>query len=214
MNNLRPIKLLSAREMVASNLRKAILSRELQEGDVVTLESIATRLGVSNTPVREAFQMLASDGLIKLRSNKGAVVLGVTRKTICDHYQVRALLESQAVAIVCASDVDITEIVNAYEAGKHALETNNTKEYTMYNQAFHSAIWDAAGNEKMASLLSSMWNGLSMAHKITEEAYAKISMAEHEKILEAIQQRNVELGKQRMNDHITRSMNNILTRFD
>ena len=86
MRNLGKIQLLPAREQVASVLRKAILSRELKEGEELTLEGTASQLGVSSMPVREAFQILAGDGLIKLRPNKGAVVLGVNEKTIRDHY--------------------------------------------------------------------------------------------------------------------------------
>ncbi len=68
---LGKIKLLSAKEQVAAVLRKAILSRELVEGQEITLEGIAGMVGVSSMPVREAFQILAADGLIKVRPNKG-----------------------------------------------------------------------------------------------------------------------------------------------
>ena len=67
---LGKIKLLSAKEQVAAVLRKAILSRDLVEGQEITLEGIATMVGVSSMPVREAFQILAADGLIKVRPNK------------------------------------------------------------------------------------------------------------------------------------------------
>ena len=68
-------------------------------------------------------------------------------------------------------------------------------------------------NEKIKAILSSLWNGLSMGHKVTEEDYAKISMYEHRKILDAIQANEVEKARKRMYDHIIRSMENILTRF-
>lgn len=75
MSLLKPIVMPSAKQKVASELRKAILSRKLKEGEVLSLESIATQLNVSITPVREAFQILDRDGLIKLRQNKGAMYL-------------------------------------------------------------------------------------------------------------------------------------------
>ena len=85
MSLLKPIVMPSAKQKVASELRKAILSRKLKEGEVLSLESIATQLNVSITPVREAFQILDWDGLIKLRQNKGAIVLGITDTYIRDH---------------------------------------------------------------------------------------------------------------------------------
>lgn len=72
MLGLKPIKMLPARERVAAALRKAIISRQITEGEVLTLESTAQELGVSITPVREAFQILERDGLIDLQQNKGA----------------------------------------------------------------------------------------------------------------------------------------------
>lgn len=212
MINLGRVKLLPAREQVASVLRKAILSRELEEGQEITLEGIANQVGVSSMPVREAFQILANDGLIKLRPNKGAVVLGVNEKTIRDHYETRAVLEG-ATAALASKATDISAIEHAYAVARQALDDGDSKLYSEYNQSFHMEIWTAGGNDKMQTLLSAMWNGLSMGHKDTEESYAQVSIAEHEKILAAIKARDENLARKRMEDHIIRSMNNILTRF-
>lgn len=214
MNNLGKIKLLPAREQVASVLRKAILSRELKEGQEITLEGIASQVGVSSMPVREAFQILAADGLIKLRPNKGAVVLGINEKTIRDHYETRAVLEAEAAARCSKEGVDISAIEEAYHLGEQALEENNAKEYGDYNQSFHMEIWEAADNDKMKSMLSALWNGLSMGHKITEEDYAKISIYEHKMILNAIKSHDGEKARKKMYAHIMRSMENILTHFE
>ena len=67
MNGLKPIKMPSAKEKVAAELRKAILSRQMKEGETLSLDSVASQLNVSAMPVREAFQILARDGLIQLR---------------------------------------------------------------------------------------------------------------------------------------------------
>ena len=101
MLGLKPIKLLPARERVASALRKAIISKSIPEGAELTLENTAQELGVSVTPVREAFQILARDGLLEVKQNKCAIVLGVTEKTIREHYQLRAALEGTACMLCC-----------------------------------------------------------------------------------------------------------------
>ncbi len=214
MINLNKIHLMPAREQVASILRKAILSREFKEGTAITLEEISKQLGVSITPVREAFQILSGDGLIKLRPNKGAIVLGINEKTIRDHYETRAILESAAVYKVCKSGTDITNIVAAFLHAKEALNENDYMEYTKHNQSFHLEIWTAADNDKIKSLLSSMWNGLSMGSNVKEKEYAQISIKEHEKIVEAIQRREAEAARDLMNQHIMRSLENILTHYN
>lgn len=214
MNDLKPIRMLPAREQVASALRKAILSREVKEGEELTLEGTALQLGVSATPVREAFQILSRDGLIKLRPNKGAVVLGINEKTIQDHYKTRALLEAEAAALVCQNNADLEAIQNAYSLAEQALKEHKTAEYGGFNQSFHMEIWTAGGNDKIKSLLSSLWNGLSMGFRETEEDYSKVSISEHKQILDALMERDDIKARKRMNDHIIRSMNNILTNFN
>ena len=73
MNGLKPIKMPSAKEKVAAELRKAILSRQMKEGEILSLDSVASQLNVSAMPVREAFQILARDGLIQLRKGQSSL---------------------------------------------------------------------------------------------------------------------------------------------
>jgi DNA-binding GntR family transcriptional regulator len=211
---LQPIKLMPAREQVASIIRKAILRREMPSGTIITLDGISSKLGVSNTPVREAFQILTREGLIRQLPNRCMEVSGITSKTIHDHYETRAVLESAAAASVCKNMAGLSEIEGAYTGAEEALKAGDSASYSNYNQAFHIAIWTAAGNDKMKALLSEMWNGLSMGHKVTEEEYARISIGEHEGILAALRRRDAELARNLMNDHIVRSMENVLTNFD
>ena len=121
MLGLKPIKLLPARERVASALRKAIISKSIPEGAELTLENTAQELGVSVTPVREAFQILARDGLLEVKQNKCAIVLGVTEKTIREHYQLRAALEGTACMLCCQNNADLSKIKNCVDTAEEAL---------------------------------------------------------------------------------------------
>lgn len=211
MNQLQPIHLLPARERVASALREAILSHQLQPGQELTLKETAQTLGVSVTPIREAFQLLAQEGLISLRPNRGAVVLGMDEKAIRDHYELRAILEREAAMAVCRRGANLSRIRNAFDHGQAALEAGDSLEYGNCNQSFHMEIWAACGNQRMEQTLSLLWNGLSMGHQVTRDAYAKISIGEHTGIMEALEARDAVLAGQRMEKHILRSMENVLT---
>lgn len=211
MSALYPIKLLPARERVAAALREAIVSHTIHEGEELTLKDTAAMLGVSITPIREAFQILSREGLIELRPNRGAIVLGITEKRLRDHYETRAILEREAAMAVCRRNADLSRIRNAFEQAKHALESHNSEQYSSFNQAFHVEIWSACGNEKMEELLSGLWNGLSMGHRETREEYAAVSMREHAAILEALEARDEARSGQLMNQHILRSLENVLT---
>ena len=214
MNGLKPIVLLPARERVASELRKAILSKQIAAGEVLTLESVAEQLGVSATPVREAFQILSRDGLIKLKTNKGAVVLGMTRECLREHYQVRAALESEACMLCCEGEADLSGIERSVQSARNALEADNSAQYGDFNQSFHYEIWKASGNEKLKSMLSELWNGLSMGVESTVSAYAQGSQREHEEILTALQARDAANASSAMRRHILRSLEDMLTRYE
>ena len=208
----------SAKEKVAAELRKAILSRQMKEGEVLSLESVATQLNVSAMPVREAFQILARDGLIQLRKNKGAVVLGITETYIKEHYQLRAILESAAASLAAEPETDISEIESVYEEAEEALKEGNLKQYTDLNHAFHHEIWSAAGNQKMKNMISELWNGLSMGSikfdgNLDEEDYAKVSIKEHERIWRAIKAHDQKEAQMAMYDHIMRSRDDMLTYY-
>ncbi len=211
MSMLEPIQLLPARDRVAAALREAILSHQFSEGQELTLKDTAAMLGVSATPIREAFQILAREGLIELRPNRGAVVLGMNEKRLRDHYETRAALERAAVVLVCRKKADIAPIKLAYVQAASALAQNDSTEYSAQNQAFHMAIWTAADNDAMKELLSGLWNGLSMGHKVTQEHYAQISMAEHYKILDALKACDEIRAGNLMEAHIMRSLENVLT---
>lgn len=214
MLGLKPITLLPARERVASELRKAIISKQIQQGEVLTLEATAQELGVSVTPVREAFQILARDNLIELNQNKTAVVLGINKQTIKEHYQVRAALESMACVLCCQNNADLTAIENCVIGARQALERNDSSVYSNFNQSFHYEIWKAANNEKMKNMLSELWNGLSMGIRISEAEYAEISQCEHEGIFAALISRDEEKSRVLMYEHMKRSMKDILTRYE
>ena len=213
MIGLKPIKIPSAKERVASELRKAILSKQLKEGENLTLESVAQQLNVSITPVREAFQILAHDGLIKLRPNKGAIVLGITETYIREHYQLRGILEGACAGFAASPDIDISKIEQSYLDAREMTASRDYSRYADLNREFHSEIWAASGNKKMENMIAELWNGLSMGNMVTEQEYAKISIEEHGRIMDAIAAGDGERAKKEMYAHIMRSRDDMLTYY-
>ena len=209
MLNLRPVKLLPVREQAAASLREAIITQNIKQGEVLALESTAKALGISVTPVREAFQILARDGLIELAQNRGAVVLGMTAKNIREHYEIRAALEAEACRLVCEKGADLSEI----ERCVNNLVSHEADNYSDLNQSFHYNIWLASENSRLVNMLSDLWNGLSMGVRTTKNEYAKKSQAEHENIFSRLKARDEYAASMAMREHILRSMNDMLTRY-
>lgn len=212
---MEPIKkALPIRVEITSVLKKAIFAREYNDGDELSLTDIAARLGVSRTPVREAFQSLAEEGLITLRMNRGAIVNKIGRKFIKDNFEMRILLESEAAARAATNKMNVEDLLpRLYEMREH-FEEMTRENYEELNENIHMRIWEAADNEKLKRYLMELWNGPSTGHAIDESTlHYKNSTFEHISILHFIHDQKPEEARKAMTQHITRSMGNILKKY-
>ena len=168
---------------------------------------------MSITPTREAFQILERDGLIDLKQNKGATVLGINETTLREHFQIRAALESEACALCCRNHIDMSRIEQVLTVSKEMIKKEDYENYSKLNQSLHMEIWTAAGNEKLKKMLSELWSGLSLGVKMTEAEYAKKSIKEHEDIIESMKKYDTMEAWRRMHQHIERSLEDVLSEF-
>ncbi|QIL83718.1 GntR family transcriptional regulator [Diaphorobacter sp. HDW4A] len=107
----------SAQEEAYQYLLNAIRMGTLQPGSRIIAEDIATELDMSRMPIREALRRLSAEGLISLRTNRGAVVKKLSREEVCEIFEMRAVLEglaaSMAVKNATASDIKELELLLA-----------------------------------------------------------------------------------------------------
>lgn len=210
---METIEVLPIRLRVAAILRKALLAGEFHAGEELSLTQIAAKLGVSRTPVREAFQALAAEGLLELRMNRGAVVVGIDEKFIQEHFELRILLETEAVRRAVRNQMELRSLLELQDWAKTHLETMNEEEYRSYNQRFHMEIWRAADNQKLYDLLASLWNGPSGGNIGRDAEHEALSIREHEAIVTHMGAGDPAAAGDAMTGHITRSMHNILKSF-
>ena len=211
---MESMELLPARVRITAILKKALFSGEYKSGDELSLTDIASKLGVSRTPVREAFQALEAEGLIELRMNKGAIVKPIDEKYITDHYEMRILLESEAAARAATNGMpDADPLIEKLMDIQKRMESLSTSEYENLNFDVHSSIWTAADNMRLYKMLANLWNGPSIGFTSPKlEHYIK-STQEHIDILTAIRNHDAKKARKEMEQHTERSMNNILKSF-
>ena len=207
MKQPEPIPL---RVRVASAIRKAILAGEYGSGMELSLTDVAQQMGVSRTPVREAFQALENDGLITLRMNKGAIVNAIDRKFITDHYEMRMLLEGEAACRAAMNRMDAAPLLSECGELRRNLLQGSPEGYNELNQRIHTSIWTAADNDKLYNALIALWNGPSIGRSTNTLDHQFLSNAEHIDILECIRYHDGEMARKTMRRHIERSMENIL----
>ena len=214
---METLELLPVRVKITSILRKAIYAGEYKSGDELSLTDIAARLGVSRTPVREAFQVLESEGLITLRMNKGAVVNTIDRKFIRDIFEMRILLESEAARKAAENGMEDEKLCRLLErlvSLRDHPDTLNVPEYVALNQAVHQTIWQAADNHQLTGYLLELWNGPSVGHgENAAQHHYRASTLEHIAVLQAIRDGQPGAAKQAMTRHISRSMENMLAHY-
>ena len=211
---MESLELMPVRVRITAILRKAIYSGEYKSGEELSLTEVAARLGVSRTPVREAFQSLAAEGLITLRMNKGAIVNRIDRKFIKDTFEMRILLEAEAAARAAAAGMNAGPLLARLYHMRDHLETMSQSDYESLNQDIHISIWNAAGNGKLKSFLLEMWNGPSTGHSVPEkEDHYRKSTREHIEILTYTDSGQAQQARAAMASHIERSMENILKQY-
>ena len=211
---MNQLAMLPARVRIASELRQAIYAGEYKSGDELSLTDVANQLGISRTPVREAFQELEGEGLITLRMNRGAVVNQIDRKFIQDIFEMRKLLEAEAAARAAKNGMETERLLERlYDLRDHIAEISRDT-YETLNQDIHTAIWKAADNHQLQKYLLEMWNGPSVtgAPDNVLEHY-RSSTFEHISILQFIRDGMAAAAQQAMELHITRSMKNILSLY-
>lgn len=204
------IEVLPIRVRVTSILRKAVLSGEFSPGQELSLSETAARLGVSRTPVREAFQSLAAEGLLTLRMNRGAIVTAIDEKYIREHFEVRRILECEAAAGAARNGVDMAQLESLQAWAESRGADMTAEEYSQYNLQMHSTFWTANGNDRLKELLMSLWNGPSVNAHGRDLTHEATSIREHAQVLRCIREGNASGAREAMAKHISRSMENIL----
>lgn len=209
---METIEVLPIRVRVTAVLRKALLAGEFQPGEELSLTETAARMGVSRTPVREAFQSLAAEGLLELRMNRGAIVVGIDETFIRDHFELRVLMEREAMTRAVSRNMDLSQLL-ALQARIEEAPALSEEDYRAYNQRFHTEVWKAADNRKLYDLLLSLWNGPSGGNAGRDREHENLSIREHREMLTAMVSGDADAAGAAMERHILRSMDNILRRF-
>ncbi len=194
------------RVKVAAIVRDAILSGELASGTELSLTDTANRLRVSRTPVREAFQQLESEGLIELRMNRGAVVKPIDEEFITDHFDMRMLLEGEAVFRAIRNGMDPGPLAALQKAITASGEEPPASLYDGYNQEFHQILWTGAKSRKLYAFLETLWNGPSYSRAVGSDVDHAKSIEEHGRMIQCFARGDAEQGREVMRRHIERSM--------
>ena len=188
-------------------LLAAIAEGRLRPGQRVREIAFAEQLGISRTPIREALQRLARDGLITLDARNGARITELSLEAIQELYDLREILEGSAARFAAlsakANDLQRLKAILAKEA-EHG---NDPAALAKLNKLFHRTLCEAANNRYLMSAVSDFSTTLLLLGPTTLAAGGRAgeSQAEHRAIVEAVAAGDADKAETLMRAHIRRA---------
>ncbi len=202
----------SLKEEIFNVLHERIISGKFSPGEWLRQEDISFQLGVSQTPVREALDLLVSSGLAERIPYRGVRVLQLTTDEIIDSYVLRLLIESSAVAATARLRTQeqlqaLTQMVNKTEA---LMTLNDMSAQMQLNREFHLALVAASGNSLMTRIYEMvshqfpdwMLYEYMFRHPDLLQPILAQEFQEHKAILDAIGLQDHELAEKNVIAHI------------
>jgi DNA-binding GntR family transcriptional regulator len=202
----------SLKEGVFDYLHQRIVAGMYPPGEWLRQEEIALQLGVSQTPVREALDLLVSVGLAERVPYKGVRVPELTHAEIADAYVLRLVLESAAARLAAQyiSPEQLHSLSSVVERMKRLVTLEAMSSHRQLNKQFHLMVVEASGNPLMSKLYEMVSNlfpdwrlyEYMFRHPELLEASLSRELCEHQAIVDALAERNADLCERRVVEHI------------
>lgn len=202
----RPLQVATKAEAAYEELRSRILNGRFEPGSTLNQEVLASSLGLSITPLREAIRRLDAEGLVTAKAHRTVTISPLTHKEVDEVYVVRLQLDPFAAALAAhtASADDLQRISQLAQVPS----SHDPRAALAANRAFHRAVYNATHNTVLVKILDQLWN-MSDRYRLillsdypAEEAAAQ----EHRIIAEALAARDADQVERLVKAHIATAM--------
>jgi len=205
-------------ERIYKALRKEILEGELQPGTRLTETRLAKRFETSRTPVREAVARLKNEGLVCHKPGKGLVVREVSIRDMEELMGIRRVLEAYALdqAFDHMTEADLLQLELFINQAKYYLKKNDVNAIFEHNTKFHDYILEKSCNKRLQTILGNLMDPI-LRFRIMTLHYpgnCKGSIERHERLLQALKDRDRELARQIIVEDVTMGKKILLKLFD
>jgi DNA-binding GntR family transcriptional regulator len=203
--SLQPLRrVLPLRDRIHDRLRAAIISGELSPGSPVIEAELATRLGASRTPVREALRRLEAEGLLEPRGLRGSVVRALRSDEVECVFEIREALESLA-ARRAARTMREPELRKLDQhLGQLRASVDDPNEMERHDTAFHDTILASANGDRLKRMLTELREEL-IAYRflsLSDPERRRATVTEHEGIVAALRAHDEDAAGTRTAAHI------------
>jgi DNA-binding GntR family transcriptional regulator len=197
---------MSLREQAQQVIRASILAGELAAGEIYSASTLAERLGVSPTPVREAMLELVNGGLVEPVRNRGFRILTPDEDDLDEISQLRLMLEVPSMRIVAerVSDADLGALRDVVEQIEATAAAADVAGFLLADRAFHLGMLELTGNRRLVRLVALLRDQTRIVGitELAREGNLAKSAAEHRDILDALEQRDADKAEALMKRHL------------
>ncbi|WP_135554738.1 GntR family transcriptional regulator [Paenibacillus cymbidii] len=208
------MKVQSLRDIVLDSLRVAITTGYLKAGDHLKERELSERMGISTTPIKEAFRILEYEGLVKTHPRKGTFVNESIDTLLNEILHLRAAVESLAARLAASkvTDEECERFRSVLADMSDKAANKNRDGLAAANERFHALVRETCGNPLIVNILTTISAFGSGFRKRALEFDSEMALGfqEHRAIIEAIVSRDPELAEQKMKQHIVRTIRDVL----
>ncbi len=204
-------------EQIVQGLEKKILEGVLKPGERIIEGTLCERLGVSRSPVREAFRILESKGFVKSEPRKGISVAKITHQEAEEIYMIRAHLESLAVylAVKKQNPEVLKRLKELHRQMTAVAAKENLSTYFNLNLKFHETLINACGNKRLIELINN-FDKQSRRYRLeaaSTPGWMSSSVKIHKSIINSFESANAQEAERIRKDTILNQLNRLSKRF-
>jgi DNA-binding GntR family transcriptional regulator len=194
-------------QSVAEQIREQILAGEIKGGEPLRQQAIARRFDTSIIPVREALRQLEAEGLVELKSHRGAVATELTLEKAREWINLRRLIETDLIsaAIDSISDEDLTRAEQVLDHWGRAMNRRvDIDHWSDYNFEFHSILYAPAGRPETMKILAVLHQKCDryIRLQLLSGDHIKRADTEHRALIDLCRSRDKRAAKSLLNEHI------------
>jgi len=208
----------NASDIAYRTIKSKILAQEYLPGFQLKEVQISQEVGLTRTPVREAFIRLEREGLLKIFPNRGAFVTELSQKEIEDFYEVREALEVKAVSLAVrrANREELSQLGKMLNKTHQLYQRGAVKNYDDPRFDFHLELVKLSKNDKLVSgwkMLAAQLSLVRIKSSMTRKRYLT-ALSEHLEILNHIEAGGSKKAEKLLETHLHKSKINILSAFN
>lgn len=191
----------ASKSLIYRELRRSIIMGHRAPGSRLVARELAQIYETSITPVRDALQMLSQDGLVTIKPRSGYYVTALTLKQLRDLLDLRRILELAAIERAAQRITpDQIEALRHIHAGYTGDDDASYDRYTDENRQFHTLLAVASGNMALAEAVGKLHDRL--ARFMVMQRFGKKQIQMHHRIIEVLEEHDVEKARQAMLDEV------------